>query len=29
MFDEAFQGEDFREGTAAFMSKRKPKFTFR
>jgi enoyl-CoA hydratase/carnithine racemase len=29
MFDEAFQGEDFREGTAAFMAKRKPKFTFR
>ena len=28
LFDEAFQGEDYREGTRAFMEKRKPKFTW-
>ncbi len=27
LFDDAFQGEDYREGTRAFMEKRKPKFT--
>ena len=28
LFDEAFQGEDYREGTRAFMEKRKPRFTW-
>lgn len=28
MFDSAFRGEDYREGTRAFMEKRKPKFTW-
>ena len=28
LFDDAFQGEDYREGTRAFMEKRKPKFTW-
>ncbi len=29
LFLDAFQGEDFKEGRAAFLEKRKPKFTFR
>ena len=28
LFDEAFQGADYREGTRAFMEKRRPKFTW-
>ncbi len=28
LFDNAFQGEDYREGTRAFIEKRKPKFTW-
>jgi enoyl-CoA hydratase/carnithine racemase len=28
LFDDAFQGEDYREGTRAFMEKREPKFTW-
>jgi len=28
MFDEAFRGEDYVEGRAAFMEKRKAKFTY-
>jgi enoyl-CoA hydratase/carnithine racemase len=27
-FDDAFQGEDYSEGTRAFLEKRKPRFTF-
>ena len=29
LFDEAFRGEDFQEGMAAFMEKRKANFPFR
>ena len=28
LFDDAFQGEDYREGTRAFLEKRKPRFTY-
>jgi enoyl-CoA hydratase/carnithine racemase len=29
IFLDAFQGKDFKEGRAAFLEKRKPKFTFK